>query len=77
MGLLNLTLTQFLAVLLPVAAGLVVTVVDDGRGDAAQVASPGGRGLDGMRERVSAVGGQLEAGPAPGGGWRTCARMPA
>ena len=57
--------------------GLVVTVVDDGRGDAAQVASPGGRGLDGMRERVSAVGGQLEAGPAPGGGWRTCARMPA
>ena len=57
--------------------GLVVTVVDDGRGDAAQVASPGGRGLDGMRERVSAVGGQLEAGPGPGGGWRTCARMPA
>ncbi|GAA5109501.1 sensor histidine kinase [Alloalcanivorax gelatiniphagus] len=57
--------------------GLVVTVVDDGRTVAPQAASPGGRGLGGMRERVAAVGGQLEAGPAPGGGWRTCARMPA
>jgi len=53
---------------------LRVLVVDDG--DAPNVASVPGRGLTGMRERVEAVGGTLEAGPAEGG-WRVAARIPA
>ena len=37
----------------------------------------GGHGLIGMRERASSVGGSLEAGPRPDGGYRVMARMPA
>jgi signal transduction histidine kinase len=55
-----------------VADGLEVAVVDDG---AAADAAPG-RGLTGMRERVEAVGGSLEAGPGETG-WVVRARMPA
>jgi signal transduction histidine kinase len=29
-----------------------------------------GRGVHGMRERATAYGGELEAGPTPDGGWR-------
>lgn len=35
-----------------------------------------GRGIAGMRERAVAVGGELTAGPAPGGGWRVRATLP-
>jgi signal transduction histidine kinase len=36
-----------------------------------------GYGLIGMRERVSAFGGELSAGPRPDGGWSVRARFPA
>jgi signal transduction histidine kinase len=56
--------------------GLTVQVDDDGR--AATPASPatGGRGIAGMRERVAALGGRLEAGPRPEGGFRVLAWLP-
>jgi signal transduction histidine kinase len=53
---------------------LVVEVTDDGAG-AAPPPEPG-NGIAGMRERVEAAGGQLEAGPRPGGGFRVTARLP-
>ena len=37
---------------------------------------PGGNGLIGMRERAHVYGGTLDAGPAPGGGWRVRAALP-
>jgi signal transduction histidine kinase len=37
----------------------------------------GGAGLLGMTERAKAHGGQLSAGPVPGGGWRVAASLPA
>jgi signal transduction histidine kinase len=36
----------------------------------------GGAGLLGMTERAQAHGGQLSAGPVPGGGWRVAASLP-
>ncbi|MEI7055727.1 sensor histidine kinase [Nocardioides sp. CCNWLW239] len=53
------------------ARQLRVEVGDDGVG----IQRPPGRGLRGMRERVAAVGGTLEAGPS-GEGWRVRAMMP-
>jgi signal transduction histidine kinase len=59
---------------------LSVQVDDDGQGTAtgtgARPAGPG-LGLVGMRERVSALGGRLQAGSQDGGGWRVCAELPA
>jgi signal transduction histidine kinase len=52
-----------------------VEVRDDGPGAAGAVAAGGG--LTGMRERAAAVGGRLEAGGAPGGGFRVWASLPA
>ena len=34
-------------------------------------------GIRGMRERALALGGTLEAGPRPEGGFRVAARLPA
>jgi signal transduction histidine kinase len=53
---------------------VAVDVFDDGRASAP--VSPFGHGLIGMRERTAAYGGTVEAGPAPGGGWRVHARVP-
>ena len=46
------------------------------RGAAAAPAHGGGRGIAGMRERAAMLGGTLEAGPLPGGGFRVHARLP-
>jgi signal transduction histidine kinase len=35
-----------------------------------------GRGLRGMAERAEALGGRIEAGPRPEGGWRVHAVLP-
>lgn len=57
--------------------GLSITVSDDGRGAAASAdGHQPGYGLIGMRERVTAVGGTLEAGPGPDGGFRVAATLP-
>jgi signal transduction histidine kinase len=56
--------------------GLDIEVRDDGGGDGSALADSGsGLGLVGMRERVEALGGSLEAGPVAGG-WRLVVRLP-
>ena len=60
---------------------LRIDVTDTGRGPATgqadQGAGPGGgHGLAGMRERAATVGGRLETGPGPAGGFRVAARLP-
>jgi len=61
------------AVLLDYGAdALRVEVVDDGRGGPFVE----GHGLHGMRERALLLGGTLDAGPRPGGGFAVRARLP-
>jgi signal transduction histidine kinase len=54
---------------------LLITVTDDGRPGTGP-AGAGGRGLIGLQERIGLYGGELDAGPRPGGGWRVRARIP-
>jgi signal transduction histidine kinase len=58
---------------------LAVQVDDDGNGTVTGAARPSspGLGLVGMRERVSALGGRLRAGPQDGGGFQVRAELPA
>jgi signal transduction histidine kinase len=55
---------------------LTVQVDDDGRGPSTPGEPGTGTGLRGMHERVAALGGDLEVGPRPGGGFRVRARLP-
>ena len=52
-----------------------VEVVD--KGTLAAPAEGVGRGLVGMRQRVAVFGGDMDAGPEPGGGYAVRARLPA
>lgn len=48
-----------------------IEITDDGLGSSA----PPGNGLTGLRERVAAAGGSIEAGPAHPAGWRLRVRL--
>ncbi len=54
---------------------LELRVADDGRGPLATGAESG-RGIVGMRERAALLGGELSAGPRPGGGFQVQASLP-
>jgi signal transduction histidine kinase len=51
-------------------------VIDDGRG-IASIEEPGGYGIVGMVERAHALGGRLDVGNGPDGGFRVVATVPA
>ena len=55
-------------------AALDVEVADDGRGPF--VATDGGLGSLGMRERVALYGGTIRTGPRQGGGFTVRAHVP-
>ena len=62
---------------------VLVEIVDSGCPNLAAMAAINGAiraghgtGIDGMRERATALGGDLEAAPRPAGGFRVAARLP-
>jgi signal transduction histidine kinase len=64
-------------VLLQFRSGELVVTIENEPGTRGAAESPGARnGIRGMRERAEALGGELEAGPRPGGGFRVRARLP-
>jgi len=54
--------------------GVAIEVLDDGHRDTILPGS--GQGIVGMRERAQLLGGSLEAGPRPRGGFQVVARLP-
>jgi signal transduction histidine kinase len=55
---------------------LRIVVEDDGLGQAGRSEGEAAYGIAGMRERAVSVGGSLEAGPLPSGGFRVSAVLP-
>ena len=55
---------------------IVIDVSDDGRGPLPGNGDAGGHGIAGIRERVGAAGGGIEAGPRDGRGFRLRAWLP-
>jgi signal transduction histidine kinase len=55
---------------------VTIEITDDGARKPGDQAPAGGHGLAGMRERVAIFGGELHAGPRPGGGFAVRARLP-
>ena len=53
---------------------VAIEVLDDGRG--ATILPGSGQGIVGMRERAHLLGGSLDAGPRPDGGFRVVASLP-
>jgi signal transduction histidine kinase len=54
--------------------GLGIEVLDDGH--SATLLPGSGHGIVGMRERALLLGGHLDAGPRPGGGFQVVAYLP-
>src|SRR5215470_8427164 len=55
---------------------VLIEVTDAGGHRPSAPSAPGGHGIIGMRERAALFGGEFEAGPGPGGGFRVTARLP-
>ncbi|MFI0720510.1 histidine kinase [Streptomyces sp. NPDC021224] len=63
-------------ILLTHRPGLLQVQIDDDGPASAGGDTGGGNGLVGMRERAAALGGTVETGPRPDGGFRVRARLP-
>jgi signal transduction histidine kinase len=55
---------------------LTLVIEDNGRSIPLTRSIDEGHGIQGMRERAAALGGELEAGPKSGGGFRVMGRLP-
>ncbi|HEV8563157.1 MAG TPA: sensor histidine kinase [Actinophytocola sp.] len=60
----------------PGVDALEIRVTDAGNGTGNGTGALPGRGILGMRERCQLLGGELDAGPVPGGGFEVTARLP-